>query len=950
MRGPDVGSANSNPDGLAHRLATTLARVLLLLYPSSFRRDVGTALVGDVRRRARDLAGSQAHWSVGVWLGRLGVSLLVNALAAWGEELIPGRYGAPGRRRARSGRIVGDDPSPLGRRPGARSTAFSWLDIKLGLRMLVKHPGLTLIGGLGIAVAIAISAGFFAFAQAYFYPSIPLDEADRLVGLENWDLERNNEERRSLYDFALWREELKSVEDMSAFRTVGRNLIGDDGSVERIQVAEITPSGFQLARVPPWLGRTLIEGDADSGAPAVVVVGFDAWRARFASDPDIVGKDVRLGHTVHTVVGVMPDGFAFPMNHSFWTPLKADPSDYERGAGPSIYISGRLAPGFDMADAQAELTVIGSRMAATFPDSHARFRAQLMPYHYPLLDVNQNGADSFLFQFGLMNSLISLLLVVVSVNIGVLIYARTATRRGEIAVRTALGASRGRIVAQLFAESLVLSIGAAIVGLLLTNVGLWQAQQIMELEGMTPFWYDYGLTRTAIVYAIGLTVLAAAITGVIPALQATGRRVQSNLREHTTGTGLRLGRTWTTLIVAQVALAVTAMPIAVVMGWWEVRDATTLPTYPDGHFVAAAIEPALEPPPGADAEAFRESQLASLESMHGELYRALEAEPGVVGVSYVAEGIPPGGPQMRVRSENGWASWAEASGLEVRSSRVAVDFFQTVDVEVLAGRSFESGDEEADAADVVIANGAFVRRSIGDGSAVGRRVRFVSDDSPAPGTQETERWYEIVGVVEDLVENRVDESLVEPRLYRPIRQDWAGQMQFLIRATGVEAGVVAGRFREMTAALDPTVRVSVTTLEEAFRQQRVALTLVALVVGLAELSVLLLSAAGIYALMSFTVSQRRREIGIRTALGAQPRRLVRGIFGQALRQISLGIALGVGTALLLDEMAGGELLRGGGGALLPSMVGVMSVVGLLAVVGPARRGLRIEPTEALKGE
>lgn len=503
---PDAGPGIREPDRLAARTATTLARVLLLLYPPSFRSDVGNALVGDVRHRAEELAGSQVPVQVGVSLVRLGTSLLANAFAAWGEELIPGRRRGPGRRRARSERIVGREPPLLGRRSGVGSAIFSWLDLKLGLRMLVKTPGLTLIGGLGIAVAIAIGGGFFAFAHSFFYPSIPLDEADRLVGLENWDLERNNEERRSLYDFVLWRDEMKSVEDMAAFHTVARNLITEDGSVTPIQVAEITPSAFRLARVPPMLGRTLVERDADSDAAPVMVIGFDVWRARYASDPDIVGKVLRLGHTVHTVVGVMPDGFGFPMNHRFWTPLRPDPSDYERGEGPRIFISGRLSPGFEMAEAQAELTVIGNRMAATFPDTHARFRAQLMPYHYPLLDVNQNGADSFLLQFSLMTSLISLLLVVVCANVGVLIYARTATRQGEIAVRSALGASRGRIVAQLFAESLVLSAGAAAVGLLLAKVGLRQADRIMALEGMSPFWQNYGLSGPALVYMIALRI------------------------------------------------------------------------------------------------------------------------------------------------------------------------------------------------------------------------------------------------------------------------------------------------------------------------------------------------------------------------------------------------------------------------------------------------------------
>ena len=281
-RRPDDGPGNPEPDGLAARTVTTLTRVLLLLYPPSFRKDIGNALVGDVRRRAKKLANSKMSVRLAFWLVRLTTSLLTNAFAAWGEELIPARRRAPGRRRARSERIAGPEPFLRGRASGAGSSTFSWLDLKLALRMLVKYPGLTLTAGLGIAVAIAIGVGFFGGIHSRFYPTIPLSEGDRLVGLQNWDLERRAGERRSLHDFFLWREEMRAVEDMAAFRTVTRNVIAEDGSVELIEVAEITPSGFQLARVPPLLGRSLLEGDAAPAAAPVIVMGFDVWRSRFA--------------------------------------------------------------------------------------------------------------------------------------------------------------------------------------------------------------------------------------------------------------------------------------------------------------------------------------------------------------------------------------------------------------------------------------------------------------------------------------------------------------------------------------------------------------------------------------------------------------------------------------------------------------------------------------------
>jgi putative ABC transport system permease protein len=223
-------------------------------------------------------------------------------------------------------------------------TGISLLDLKLGLRMLVKHPGLTLVGGIGMAVAIAMSVGMFAFLRAHTYPELPLQEGGRIVALENRDVEVNNEERQSLHDFLAWREQMRSVEDLAAFRTIQRNLITGEGPPELVQLAEMTAAGFRVARVPPLMGRYLVEEDERAGAPQVVVIGHEVWRTRFARDPAIIGRDIRLGSTVHTVVGVMPEGFTFPMSHQFWTPLRADPSAYERREGPGSSSSGDWPP------------------------------------------------------------------------------------------------------------------------------------------------------------------------------------------------------------------------------------------------------------------------------------------------------------------------------------------------------------------------------------------------------------------------------------------------------------------------------------------------------------------------------------------------------------------------------------------------------------------------------
>ena len=216
---------------------------------------------------------------------------------------------------------------------------ISWPDLKLSARLLRKYPGLTLVATVGIAVGIGISAGAFAFFYSHLYPKVPLDEGDRIVALENRNVAYNNEDRRVLHDFVTWRDEMTSVVDIGAFRTISASLRVGARQGETIRIAEMSASGFRLARVPALLGRVLTPDDERDAAAPVMVIGYDAWRSKFAADRTVVGREVRIGDAVHTIVGVMPERFAFPVNHQYWTPLRLKPSAFGRGAGPELYVS-----------------------------------------------------------------------------------------------------------------------------------------------------------------------------------------------------------------------------------------------------------------------------------------------------------------------------------------------------------------------------------------------------------------------------------------------------------------------------------------------------------------------------------------------------------------------------------------------------------------------------------
>lgn len=911
---------------------------------------MGAPLVADVGRRAAEIAGDGSRTRFAHWFLRLAASLLANAASGWLEELSTRRRGRRRRRRQQGG---ADGESHRRHRGGTgrRGSVLSWLDFKLGLRMLIKSPGLTLAGGLGIAVAIGVCAGFFAFLYAWAYPSLPLDEGDRIVGLQNVDIERNTAERHSLHDFVLWRDAMRSVEELSAFRNVFRNLIIADATPEPVVIAEMTPSGFELARVPAFMGRTLVEADAEAGARDVLVIGYDVWRTRFAADPDIVGREVRIGRALHTVVGVMPKGFGFPLNHSYWTAFREDPADYAPGGGPAIYVSGRLAPGYTLEDARAELSVIGERLATEFHETHARFRTQVMPYTYLFTNISRQGGKDILWQFTAVTSFVSMLLLVVALNVAVLIYARTATRRGEITVRTALGASRGRIVGQLFAESLVLAAGAAAVGIGLARVGLRIGNELQttEIIGGTPFWFDLAIPGPAMVYAGLMAILAAAVTGVVPALQATSKRVHQNLRDYHGGMGLRLGRIWMTLIVVQVAASVACLPIGAAFGWGEIARLTTTPTYPVDRFLVVWATDDEESPSQDEAEEHRRSRASHLATVRNELVRRLETEPGVAAGIPVID-LPNRGSGVRVVVERAPGEIARADALGASSIRAHPDFFGSLEIETLAGRTFFPGDLDQNAANVVVVDRRFVTQMLDGGNALGRRIRFVSDDIEAPSAEATEQWFEIVGVVENLHESRGDDARVAPRVYLPLRAGLDNGVGVMLKIAGITPASLSARVREIAGELDPTLRVSTYPLEQVYRREQLTVKLATLMVVIPGASVLLLSAAGIYALMSFTVSQRRREIAIRAALGAQRGRLLGGIFRRAAGQLGLGVAAGLAAAVVWDWSVEGKALQGHGVLLLTSMVVVMIGVGLLAALGPARRGLGMPPAEALRAE
>ena len=822
---------------------------------------------------------------------------------------------------------------------------FSALDVKLGLRMLVKYPGLSVVAVTGMAVAIAIGVGAFSVIASLTETGLPLPEGDRVVALRNANITEPGRNRASLRDFIAWRE-LKSVQDVSAFTLISKTLVVPGASVDLVRVARMTASGFKIAGVRPLLGRTLLEEDELSDA-RVAVIGFDEWQRRFAGDRGITGRRLAFGTDVYTIVGVMPDGFRFPVNDHFWIPLVFAPHERERSDAVSLTIFGRLAEQVSIEGAQAELSAIGARMARAYPETHGKLRPRVVSYTRAFFDIDTPEIVRTMQLFWLF---ISLLLVVVAVNVAILVYARTATRVGEIAVRTALGASRARVVTQLFAEALVLSVTAAVVGLTIAGVALAKLQalagqsQFERRLGKLPFWLDVGLSPGVITYALVLAVVGAAIVGVLPALKATGRRMHTSLKQLSgNGARMQLGRAWTALIIAQVAVAVAVLPFAVAFTQEVIADATQDPGYPADEFLEASltIDRADEPHNASDAG--QQAIETRFRARAAELIRRVESDPEVAGVSIAIRG------DERLEVE-GIASPGEdrrpiAVGTK-RVERIDEDFFALYGMPMLSGRAFIAADMRVGATGVIV-NQVFAENRFGNVAVLGRRLRLVRESDLGKG--EAGPWLEIVGVVRDF-EAHANEPL--DRIYLPA--DLArlpAPVTIAIRVRVNPATSFVPRLRAMAAAVDPLLQLDqLVTAAERHRQSQRFLRYIGIGTLAVMLSVLLLSAAGIYAMMSFTVASRRREIGIRSALGADPRRLLSSIFARATAQLGAGILLGMIGTIAVDRVTARGPVHDGNPMVLPFVAAMMAVVGLLAAIRPARRGLAVQPTDALREE
>jgi predicted permease len=797
-----------------------------------------------------------------------------------------------------------------------------WLDAKLGGRMLRKSWGLTLVGGLAMAITIGLGASIFTIWDTVSGTRLPLDEGDRVMAIQT--LNRGTQEISGLTpvaDFRRWRETLKSVEHVSAMRTRNLTVVTRDGALEPVRAAEITASAFQLARVQPLMGRPLIASDEREGAEPVAVIGHRLWEEAFNSDPSVIGQRLQVGDASYLVVGVMPRGFRFPINQRLWMPLRTDRAS-EAGPDSNLFVFARLATRSSQERAQAEVAAVGL-LPQDRAQTAARPEPRVVPYAAGFLPVvhGNRWLTGVIFLVG------ALLLVPPCANIAILVYARTVTRREEFAARTALGASRARIVMQVFVELLVLAAGAGVLGFFIARQ--YSGQLIgmvvpMMGPGSVPFWMDFTPSLATVLWVAAFSVLAAGIAGGIPTLHATKMWRRSGPSTLGNRGGARLGKTWMSLLAIQVAVSLAILPSATEMIWGAFRPLFVGQSLPLDEFLSGVL--ALD---GEDRSRF--------DGLRREVVGQLASAPGISGVA-VSASVLMEEPEVDIEVEG-----LGPSDTEAKFNTVDDAFFKVLGFRFLAGRSFEPGDF-APGRRPVIVNRSFVAEIVGGGNALGRRVRYLETTDTRGASPPPPGWHEIVGVVEDLPGDNDG-----PVIFHPMTTA-VHPASLIVRRGSTGLGPAVDRLRAVVAGLDSRLKVErLRSFEDIYEENQSDDRTFATALGVIVLVVLLFSMAGMYTLMTFVVSQRWREIGVRTALGAQPRRLLVGIFGRAAVPLMIGAVVGCAAGIRLESWlpiaaAGGRIIPG----IVPVSAALMILIGLLAVAGPARRAIRIDPTEALR--
>ncbi|HEV2915197.1 MAG TPA: ABC transporter permease [Pyrinomonadaceae bacterium] len=797
-------------------------------------------------------------------------------------------------------------------------------DLRYGVRMLVKNPGFTVIAILALALGIGANTAIFSVVNAVLLRPLPYRDAERIVWVEAVNpaaqITRSNV---SPPDFLDLKNQSQVFEDMAAFVTGGAILSGGT-EPERIPASFVTANFFSVLGVKPAMGREFRAEEDRPGGPSVVVISHGLWQRRFGADPSIVGSQINVSGESATVVGVMPPRFEFLAPVDLWQPLAID-AGTERRDNRYLQVTARLKPGVPLEQAQSQLNTITERLGQSYVETNSNWSAKLTRLHELIVE---DVRPALLLLLGA----VGFVLLITCANVANLLLARAAARQKEIAVRSALGASRMRVIRQLLTESLLLSVLGGGLGLLLS---VWLTDLLISISPSgSPRLDEVRLDGRVLVFTLLVTGLIGLLFGLAPALQASHVNLNEALKEggRSFSEGWRRNHLRKALVVAEVALSLMLLVGAGLLIKSFVLLNKTDPGFSPENVLTMRIGlPSFKYKGKQKAEFFQRltdevASLPGVESAGAVLSLPLGGSNLSVGRSFIPDGRP----------------LTPAESINAAYIVATPGYFRTMKIPLAAGRSFTERDTD-EATKVVVVNETLARRVFPGESAVGKRIRVWRDEDFAR---------EIIGVVGDTKSFALDDEPA-PQMYVPHAQDtgWGG-MSLVVRTT-TQPTALTSAVRAAVLSIDKDQPVfNIKTMEDvaaaSVANRRIAMFLLSVFAGLA----LLLAALGVYGVISYSIAQRTHEIGLRMALGAQRRDVMKLILRQGMGLVLVGIVIGLVAAFALTRVMASLLYEVSATDPLTFTVValILGTVALLACLIPARRAMKVDPMVALRYE
>jgi putative ABC transport system permease protein len=793
-------------------------------------------------------------------------------------------------------------------------------DFRFALRMLARNAGMTALATMALALGIGGSTLIFSVVNAVLLRPLPVSDPDRLVWIWANSPSRNLAYAFTAYStYAEWKAGSTSFESMSAYSPGSATLIVNNDP-ERVDVLQVNASFFPMLGVHPFAGRDFLADDDQPGAPKVAMLSYGLWEGRFGGDRGVIGHTINLDGEMVRVSGILPPGFAFPVKAAdIYLPIARSTVRGTSGAALSVGVYGRLKPGVPVQRAQAGIDAVSRRLEAAYPEMKGRGAQVWRVRDFVVRDVR----FSLLVLFGA----VGLVLLIACANVANLLLVRASARQREIALRTALGAARWRILRQLLTESVMLSACGGLAGLVLADVGI----QLLSRYGPAkiPLLQNVALDGPVMVFAALACLVTGIVFGLAPALPVLRAGIYETLKEGGSAAGESRSRNRFrgALVVAEVALALLLTMGATLMMHTLLRLQATSPGFEaEGVLTASITLPALKYPGAAQRNAFYRA-----------LLDRLAVVPGVQAASMVSL-IPFGGSNTGMNLLIEGRPLPRPEETPIFWQRI-IDpgYFRVMRIPLIRGREFS--EQDSGSPRVAIINETMARRYWPGASPIGKR--FGSSN----------KWYTIVGIVGDVKFTSVTKDS-DPEFYEPYRQAPVADMVLTVRTASAPLRL-APALREEVHETDPDQPVSrVTSMEEYVAGTMATPRLSAIVLSGFGGTALLLAAVGIYGVISFAVTRRTREIGLRIALGARGRDVTFMVIRQALILASIGVAIGVGGALALTKVMQ-EMLFGVSAREPFAYLGVSSLliaIATLAAYVPARRAARISPSVSLRSE